>query len=285
MEKKSLNDLIILMSDYKSSIKINHQKLNDYKNIIKEKIIEIIKKDIDTSTNTPRLQKYLEKTKISDLDFLFRSLNNMRGNNEKGTLSTEKLILLNEKTKSIAESYGITTEYQLFELILNHLYYKRTHPLLCEKEIVNAWNRFKTLAYLDEFFKDFNNCLDYQGSYTTYKYVKSYLKEVLIEDSKESDYDLVYKNFNRKIHLATENLVPIANELLTLRESIPNSRISVCNQGLKKTSKKVPRSPITFDQQIFINAIAFGTTKEKLETKNYEDAKRLLYLPHQKITK
>lgn len=107
----------------------------------------------------------------------------MHGNN-KGTLSTEKLILLNEETKSIVESYGITTEYQLFELIINHLYYKRTRPLLCEKEIVHAWNRFKTLAYLDEFFKDVNNCLDYPGSYTTYKYVKSYLKKILIEAPK-----------------------------------------------------------------------------------------------------
>lgn len=285
MEEKSLNELLLLMNEYKNSTKASRQELANYKEIAKEKIIKIIKKDVDTSTNTPRLQNFLENTKISDLDFLFRSLNHMRGNNEKGTLTTEKLILLNEETKSISESYGITNEYQLFELILNHLYHKRTHPLLCEKEIVNAWNRFRTLAYLDEFFKDINNCLDYQGSYTTYKYVKSYLKENLIEDSKESDYDLVYKNFNRKILLATENLVPIANELLVLRESIPNSRISVCNQGLKKATKKIPNSPITFDQQIFINAIAFGTTEEKLEAKNYEDAKKLLFLPHQKITK
>lgn len=47
----------------------------------------------------------------------------------------------------------------------------------------------------------------------------------------------------------------------------------------------MPGRQITFEQKIFIDAIAFGTTKEKLENKNYEDAKKLLYLPHQKITK
>ena len=32
-------------------------------------------------------------------------------------------------------------------------------------------------------------------------------------------------------------------------------------------------------QQTFIEAVAFGTDLEKLEVGNYEDCKRLLYLP------
>lgn len=285
MKTSNINELLLLMNQYEQNIRNNYQELKRYKEITKKYIIEIMKKDIDNSKNNNRLQQFLEQTKISDLNFLYRSLVYMRGNNLGGPLTTEKLIISDKETKSIAESYGITTESQLFHLIIDHFYHSKTHPLLKEEKIINSWNKFQTLAYLDEFFKDVNNCLNYQGSYTTFKYVKNYLKTILIEDIPENDSELVFKNGKIKLTLATEKLIPIANELLILRNSIPNSRISVCNQGLKRTANKVPGSQISFEQQIFINAIAFGTTLEKLENDNYEDVKQLLYLPHHKITK
>lgn len=94
VEEKSLNELLLLMNEYKNSVKTSRQELTLYRESVKERIVKIIEKDIDTSTNSQRLQNYLEQTKISDLDFLYRSLNHMRSNNEKGSLSTEKLILL-----------------------------------------------------------------------------------------------------------------------------------------------------------------------------------------------
>lgn len=285
MKESNIKEVLLLMKENEDKIKANRQNLNEYKETAKNTLTQIIEKEIDTTENSQRLQNFLEKTKISDLNFLYRSLFYMRGNNAEGFLTTEKLFLLNEETNNIAKSYGITTEHQLFEIIAFRHFNSTTHPLLKENQIIEALKKFKTLAYLDEFFKNIDNCLNYQGSYTTYKYVKNYLKEVLVENSKEIDEKLVYNNLNVKLQLAKENIVKIANELLTLRESIPNSRISVCNQGLKKTSKKVPNSPITFDQQIFISAIAFGTTLEKLEKENYEDAKQLLYIPYQKILK
>lgn len=286
IKQSNIHELLSLMNKYEENIKSQRQELNDYNELIKTAIIETIKKDIDMSNNNPRLQTFLEKTKISDLNFLYRSLHYMRGNNEKGFLTTEKLLLLNEETSNIVTSYGITTESQLFNLFIDHFYHHKTHPLLNEKEIIYYHNRFQILAYLDEFFKDINNCLAFQGSFTTYKYVKDYLKAILIEEKEDADNNtLVYKDLKAKINIVTENLIPIANELLTLRNSIPNSRISVCNQGLRRTAKKIPGSQITFEQQVFINAIAFGTTLEKLKNKDYEAAKKMLYLPYQKITK
>lgn len=285
MNQSDINNLLLLMNEYKENIKNNHQELEDYKETINKAITKIIEREIDTSENNPRLQAFLEKTKISDLNFLYRSLHYMRGNNEKGFLTTEKLLLLNEETKQLAANYDITTERQLFFIFIDHFYHHKTHPLLNEKKIISFHNRFQTLAYLDEFFKDVSNCLAFQGSFTTYKYVKNYLKDILTEEKEEDDNALLNKDLKAKTTIVTENLVPIANELLTLRNSIPNSRISVCNQGLRKTAQKRPGSQITFEQQVFIDAIAFGTTLEKLENKNYEDAKKMLYLPHQRITK
>ena len=47
--------------------------------------------------------------------------------------------------------------------------------------------------------------------------------------------------------------------------------------------KKKKESTITFAQERLVEAIAFGTTLEKLTQKNYEDAKQLIYVPKNSI--
>lgn len=280
----NLKRMIEIMDNYQKKKKTNKNDSQQLKLNAKNSIIEIINNEIEFEESNERLQMYLENTNITDLNFLYRSLEYMRGNNQDGRLSFERFAFLDEDIRNLINSYDIFTEADLFEVIF--FFSRGLHnPLLNDEEFINFWNKAHKLAYLDIFFKNTNNCLAYQGSYTTYKYVKKYLKEVLKEDSQEKDKDLVYKDINKKLNIVTENLVPIANELLTLRNQVPESRISVCNQGLKKTTVKKENSPITFEQQIFINAIAFGTTLEKLKDRNYEDAKQLLYLPHQRIKK
>lgn len=283
--EETLIKLVSIMNDFQKNKIENYQELQKAKKEVHSSIVEILKSEIERENNNERLQKYLENTKISDLNFLYRSLVYMRGNNQNGSLTTEKLFFLNEEARNIAKSYNVNTESKLFNVLVEHQLHNKVHPLLTDKTFIDFWNNAHTLAYLDEFFKDINNCLAYQGAYTTYKYVKRYLKETLTIDNPEDDQKLVYKNLNSKLNIVTENLIPIANEMLSLRNNIPESRISVCNQGLKRTANKKENTPVSFEQQIFINAIAFGTTLEKLEAKNYEDAKQLLYLPHQKIIK
>lgn len=281
----NLNNLMEIMNNYNQTVAKDKQKSEANKEKIQKEIIQIISKEINTESNSPRLQKYLEETTINKLDFLHRSLEFTRGNNQDGNLTPERFAFLNEETKEILSFYNINTEFQLFDLIIDCFYKKLKHPLLSDSQFLKYWHQFHTLAYLDEFFKDISNCLAYQGSFTTYNYVKRYLKETLTEDNQEPNETLIYKNYSSKLEIVSKNLIPIANEILVLRNSIPNSRLSICNHGLKKTANKKINSPITFDQKVFINSIAFGTTLEKLEANNYEDAKQLLYLPHQKIIK
>lgn len=226
-----------------------------------------------------RLQHYLEITNISDIKFLHRSLEFTKGNN-KGPLNRSELVLLNKKAYEIAKSYGVVSPAKLSNIIL----YNKNHPLLKDRTFIQLYQKSQTLSHLDEVFKEEDNCIDYQNSYTTFKYIKNYLESVLsgVGNSPKQDNELVFKDYQRKISIVTENIVPIANELLKLRNSVTGLRLSVCNQSLYRMANKKPTTKITYIQQVFIQAIAYGTTLEKLESKDYSDAKQLVYLPYKK---
>ena len=57
-----------------------------------------------------------------------------------------------------------------------------------------------------------------------------------------------------------------------------NLRLCIANAGLSKTANKTGEQ-FNVQQSLFIDALAFGTTLEKIENGDYEDYKKLLYLP------
>jgi len=249
-----------------------------HKSITKQAIKEAIEKEIDKEKNSPRLQQYLEKTKICEIEFLHQNLS-YRGNNLNGILTPSNLLFQNKETCEILKDYNITTLNKLREI----LYLIKVHPILKNETIIEFLQNAKYLAFLDKFFQNIDNCLAYQGSFITYSYVKSFLKKVLASEEHIANNTLIYQDYDKKIKLVTENLTDIASSLLEYRERFPNSRLAIYNQGLRKIINKESNSPLSFNQKIFIEALAYGTTFEKLESKNYEDAKKLIYIPHQKI--
>lgn len=289
MEKSTnIQELLDLKNIYEQE-KI---KLSDTKEILLQKkknlynqVIENIKREIDSSTNNSRLQKYLEKTYIKEFDFLYRSLYFMAGNNQKGYLSFQELLLLDEEVRKIGLEYGITSKDKLCKILCDYNFYHIEHPFLENDKVREVIARVQTLAYLDEIFKNIDNVLAYQGSFTAYQYVKGYLKEVLKEEIPQTDNELVYRDYHQKLELALANLSNIASYLLNIRNQIPDSRLAICNQGLTRTSKKISGTSISFDQKVFARGIAFGTTLENLQDGNYEDSKSLIYIPHQKLLK
>lgn len=105
-----------------------------------------------------------------------------------------------------------------------------------------------------------------------------------LNKTKISQINFLYRNLNhtngmnkdrhlsreqliQKLLIVTENLAPIATELFTERNQIPNAKIAVCNQSLSRNANKKTEGGITLPQQIFIEAIAYGTTLEKLQKK------------------
>lgn len=110
--------------------------------------------------------------------------------------------------------------------------------------------------------------------------MKNYLEKVLKEDSKKSDDELVFQYYTEKFKIVTENMVPITNELLKVRNNVSGSRLSNLNMGLCKIAhKKVGNNSVTKVQRFFIETIAYGTTLEKLKSRDYSDVKQLIYVP------
>lgn len=289
MEKSTdIRELVELRNDYEQEkLKLSNKReaLVQKKEEIYSHVIENLKRGIDFEPNNERLQKYLETTYIRNFEFLFRSLNYMAGNNQKGSLSYYELLLLDDEAKKIGLEYDITSSSEIWNLFCDYYFSHKPHPFFENAHVREMMERVRKLAYLDEVFKDIDNILNYQGAYTVYQYVKRYLKEVFGTEASQSDDELVFKDYDQKLELVLANLSNIASYLLDIREQIPNSRLAICNQGLTRTAKKVAGTGISFEQNVFAKGIAFGTTLEKLKSENYEDAKQLIFLPHQKILK
>ncbi len=266
--------LIQLKSQYKKYIKDIATELNRRWQEETPDHIEVI----STKKNNERLQHYLESTCIEDIPFLHENLRFSPGNNRKGPLDKGELLLINREANDLAKHYGITNSFELSNIFWRY----RSHPLFKNQLIQELYQKIQKLSYLDEVFRDQKNCMNYQGSYITFQYIKSYLEGVLVEDNLQSDTDLIYRDYEKKIEIVTENLIPIAQQLLLSKDSMPGARIAVCNNSLTKIANKKPSSLITYRQKTFIEAIAFGTTLGKLQSENYEDAKQLIYLPYKK---
>ena len=287
MKENSINELLGLKQEYdqaKAHLTAKKEALVQKKEEIYNQIATTIASEINETSNNKRLQEYLASTKISQINFLDRSLNFMTGNNVAGYLTFGELLLLNDEVRNIGLECGVTSK-NFFKIICDYSFYKKEHPFLQNEKVKEMIAKVQTLAYLDEIFKDINNILNYQGSFVVYQYVKRYLSEVLKEDSILSDYDLIYKDYNEKVEFVKSNLIPISSYLLEIRNQIPNSRLALCNPSLTRMVRKKAGTAITFEQNVFANGIAFGTTFEKLQSNNFEDSKSLIYIPHQNILK
>ena len=199
--------------------------------------------------------------------------------NNKGRIHDTQLPFFDEEMKNLIQSYGINNERELFFTMIDYQCKKKDHPIMQDENFIIAWNKANTLGHLDKIFQNEQNRLDYQGTYAAFQYVKKHIWESLSINTEEKEEELVWKNFDQKKILVTENLAPIAAYVLIHRNQIPKARVFINNGGLSRTAQKKKGSPPTYVQERFIDAIAFGTTLEKLRQQNYEDSKQLIYLP------
>ncbi len=226
-----------------------------------------------------RVTKYLYSTDISDISFLDYNMRIEKSFNNKGRIHDTQLPFFDEEMKNLIQSYGINNERELFFTMIDYQCKKKDHPIMQDENFIIAWNKANTLGHLDKIFQNEQNCLDYQGTYAAFQYVKKHIWESLSINTEEKEEELVWKNFDQKKILVTENLAPIAAYVLIHRNQIPKARVFINNGGLSRTAQKKKGSPPTYVQERFIDAIAFGTTLEKLQQQNYEDSKQLIYLP------
>ncbi len=105
----NLKRMIEIMDNYQKKKKTNKNDSQQLKLNAKNSIIEIINNEIEFEESNERLQMYLENTNITDLNFLYRSLEYMRGNNQDGRLSFERFAFLDEDIRNLINSYDIFT--------------------------------------------------------------------------------------------------------------------------------------------------------------------------------
>ena len=269
-------DLTKLTTEEIKSLK--SECINELKSRKESKIDESLtvfnKKDnISTSERTHRLY---EKTDYSEIGFLQKSMFSYAGNNLLGSLSEYELLIYNSQYKSILESHIIRDNLAYLSTICYDRY-KNINGL------EDAINNVKKLSYLEEFFKNNRNIYSYQGSFNTFLYVTNRLNNILT-DANINDYEIINRNWEEKKNYIEKHLSEIARFLLDYRESVEGARLSVGNQGLLRTSKKVSEN-LTLNQMILSDAINFGTTLEKLESKDYSDSLGLIYIPVKKTSK
>ena len=232
---------------------------------------------VDNIKNNKRLDNYLNKTKITEYSFLYKNINDIQRNNFGGSLSLVKSLFYHENNE-IMKNYGIENEEQLFNAIISF-----DNPILYDDEFIKMVNDVKKLSYLDKLFNNEEMIHLYEATYNSYLFLKNHLRKCLDDNSNESDYNLIYKDYELKKKIVSNNINEIASTLLILRNKIKNSKCSICNMGLSKMAKKEKGTQITMQQIIFVECIALVLSLEDLENKNYEDAKKLIYVPYQKI--
>jgi len=137
---------------------------------------------------------------------------------------------------------------------------------------------------IDDYFNEYPEAIYYcEGLYNALNYIKTSVSTMLSQGSVETKDDL-FLDFNEKKIIVTKNLKDISEHLLSLRSSVPNSRLCIGNHSLIRNADKYGEC-ITRPQDQFISSIAFGSTLEKLKDGNYEESERLLFVPQCKMLK
>ena len=268
MELKNLDLDELTKLRYDCSKLIHENKENE-----KEKILEDYKNTISNMTISDRVRKFYETYNIDAFDFLYKSINHCAGNNMK-ELDTYSLLTHDKDAVRMLRSINIRSSFEFNQRIIS------TGKFPGRDDINNKIAETKKLIYLYNYFLDINSIINHQGSFNTFKYITDTLNRVLI-DSEKSDEELINVDWEKKVIYLAEHLIEVANYLLEYRDSIPNARLSVCNQSLGRIANKTG-SEITQNEKLLIRALAFGTTLEKLEDENYEDGKNLIYVPYKK---
>lgn len=241
IETLNIKELEEIRKDYLSKIAEINKQITIKKNKVQAQLEQKRSPQVLSEEQTKeRVNKHLHNTNYSDIPFLDYNMRVDRSFNNKGHLPHTKLVFLDEEMKKLVENYGITNKRQLFDIILDYQLHKKVHPILQDKNFIAAWNETYTLGYLDKIFHNDQNRLDYQGTYAAFQYVKKHIAECLstVAEENETEDEIVWKNFDKKKIIVTENIASIAHYVLIQRNQIPGARIFINNGGLAKTAKK-----------------------------------------------
>jgi len=213
---------------------------------------------------------FKKKIELGIVDFSASRLPNYMVENEEDCLRLLEQIFINElpflKTAMSRDAKGVNAMSFL--------------PLSRIGEGLNSDNC--SLIKLDDFFKDFDYVHSHEGVYNTFNYIKNYIYGLLINNQNITKED-VFADYDDKYCLVCEQIADIASYLYEIRKDSDEIKLSIGNAGLYGTTKRDDTSKtLTRFQRRFADAITFGISYEKLEKRDYEECKRLLFVPKDK---
>lgn len=126
-----------------------------------------------------------------------------------------------------------------------------------------------SLAQLAAFYNSEKRIYDYEGTYNALNYIRDRFYNV--GDS------ALFQDLDEKRRICELRLGSIARYVLDIKNGT-KLKLAVGDTGLIRSAHGTYRQLHPY-QKSFIDAVAFGSDLEKLESGNYEDCKRLLYLP------
>jgi len=227
--------------------------------------------------NESACNKIMSELKFRDVPFFlntFRDCGNAYGSLSYGKGIHQFDVSYSKKICSdLSEVYDISPS--VMEKIISSPMFEYEYGVLTNPEISNRLSLIK----IEDFFENEDYIYGYEFVYNTYNYIKNYVCQILLSNEGATKEDII-ASWEEKQIIVEKNIVDIAKYLLKIRSKV-NGKISVCNSALKKTVQK-KGTKFSATQKQLIEAVAFGTTLEKLEVGNYEDSKRLIYLPSSK---
>lgn len=248
-----------------------------------------------TDEKEEEYESIAKSLKIDDLSFFRKLVFEGKGNNlgsygYYNFIDDARLLFDNEEVRKLANFYGIRRFIDFHEVYISGNTKVGSKQLvnigteLKNSDIVkNALDHIKYFSYLDEFFLNERNIKESEGTYNSYMFIKEYIYQ-LLNLYPDVTVDELFSDFDSKKDLVIEYFQEICTYLYTLRESIPNARLSAFNPKISFASK-YRHEKLDKTYSLFADMLAFGTTLEKLQNKNFEDYQRIIYVPQRTINK
>ena len=272
MEYKFLEELTYKELKELESVLLEENKRKEFMEEIKNRKIEIARIiPVFNSDSVPnydsrlenKCSKVLENILVNELPFFLGSMRSPRNTMFSNFYDIE------EHYESQAK---VNDDLRLLLQISSHLYFYYRNNILPSETL--------RLKKVDDIFKN-NPTLQGEliGPYNMLNYIKDYIYS-LLKQNPNIDREDVFKDYSEKKELVNLRLRDISSYLLEIRNGT-NLKLCICNLSLSKNAEKVSKHN-TIDQDLFIDTLAFGTTLEKIENRDYGDYQKLLYLPQGK---
>lgn len=141
------------------------------------------------------------------------------------------------------------------------------------------------LGYLSLLFGNEDLAYSYEGTSNNINFlVNSIYRSVSRHDGIIDSANMLLIDMPEKEEIVKENFVDVVDYLWELRSKVVDSRSSIGNHGLTANKSKVKKN-ISSQQMALIEAVAFGCSVDELKHHDYDGAKKLIYVPKQKIRK